>query len=89
MTLIELTTSDELKSFLAKNVVCVVTFSAHWCGPCKAQIPFLNELVPISVHQCSIANYRHQVGPYVILDRYLGARLLATYKRSGAFVPRT
>jgi len=66
MTLIELTTSDELKSFLAKNVVCVVTFSAHWCGPCKASKPQLEAMaktsskIPISiVHESDIGDYIH------------------------------
>jgi thiol-disulfide isomerase/thioredoxin len=66
MTLIELTTADELKSFLEKNVVCVVTFSAHWCGPCKASKPQLEAMaktsstVPISiVHESDIGDYIH------------------------------
>lgn len=64
MTLIELTTAEELKSFLEKNVVGVVTFSAYWCGPCKASKPQLEALartsskVPISiVHESDIGDY--------------------------------
>jgi thiol-disulfide isomerase/thioredoxin len=66
MTLIELTSGDELKSFLAKNVVGVVTFSAHWCGPCKASKPQLESLaktsskVPISIiHESDLGDYIH------------------------------
>jgi len=66
MTLIELTSADQLKSFLEKNVVGVVTFSAHWCGPCKASKPQLEALaktlskVPISiVHESDIGDYLH------------------------------
>lgn len=65
MTLIELTSGDQLKSFLEKNVVGVVTFSAHWCGPCKASKPQLealarNSKVPVSiVHESDIGDYIH------------------------------
>mmetsp|Transcript_19246 Transcript_19246/g.47911 ORF Transcript_19246/g.47911 Transcript_19246/m.47911 type:complete len:536 (+) Transcript_19246:159-1766(+) len=65
MTLIELNSADELKSFLEKNVVGVVTFSAHWCGPCKASKPQLEALaktskVPVSiVHESDIGDYLH------------------------------
>lgn len=66
MTLIELSTADELKSFLEKNIVGVVTFSAHWCGPCKASKPELEKLaktsskVPISiVHESDVGDYIH------------------------------
>jgi len=43
MTLTEITSPSDLKSFLTKtpplhNVIC---FSAHWCGPCKASKPDL------------------------------------------------
>mmetsp|Transcript_36450 Transcript_36450/g.41585 ORF Transcript_36450/g.41585 Transcript_36450/m.41585 type:complete len:552 (-) Transcript_36450:68-1723(-) len=66
MTLIELTSADQLKSFLEKNIVSVVTFSAHWCGPCKASKPQLEALakssskVPISiVHESDIGDLIH------------------------------
>ena len=65
MTLIELNSADDLKSFLDKNVVGVVTFSAHWCGPCKASKPQLEALaksskVPVSiVHESDIGDYIH------------------------------
>ena len=65
MALIELTSADQLKSFLEKNVVGVVTFSAHWCGPCKASKPKLealakNSKVPVSIiHESDIGDYIH------------------------------
>mmetsp|Transcript_21228 Transcript_21228/g.44652 ORF Transcript_21228/g.44652 Transcript_21228/m.44652 type:complete len:560 (+) Transcript_21228:224-1903(+) len=66
MTLIELSSPDELRSFVEKNVVGVVTFSAHWCGPCKASKPQLEALakasskVPVSiVHESDIGDYIH------------------------------
>jgi len=65
MTLIELSTHEELKSFLDKNIVGVVTFSAHWCGPCKASKPQLEALakasnVPVSiVHESDIGDHLH------------------------------
>jgi len=65
MTLIEISSAEELKTFIQKNNVCVVTFSAHWCGPCKQSKPQLEELaktspVPISiVHESDIGDYLH------------------------------
>jgi thiol-disulfide isomerase/thioredoxin len=65
MTLVEISSADELKAFIQKNTVCVVTFSAHWCGPCKQSKPQLEELaktspVPISiVHESDIGDYLH------------------------------
>jgi len=65
MTLIELTSADQVKSFLEKNSVCVVCFSAHWCGPCRASKPQLEALaktskVPVSiVHESDIGDYLH------------------------------
>jgi thiol-disulfide isomerase/thioredoxin len=44
MTLIELSSASELTSFLSSNPVCLVTFSAHWCGPCRASKPKLQEM---------------------------------------------
>lgn len=44
MTLIEISSAPELTSFLNSNPVCLVTFSAHWCGPCRASKPQLQEM---------------------------------------------
>jgi thiol-disulfide isomerase/thioredoxin len=44
MTLIEISNGVELTSFIQKNPVCMVTFSAHWCGPCRASKPQLQEM---------------------------------------------
>lgn len=44
MTLIDLTSPQALQDFLKQNKVCVVTFSAHWCGPCRASKPQLEQL---------------------------------------------
>lgn len=66
MTLIELGSADDLQSFIEKNTVGVVTFSAHWCGPCKASKPQLEQLaaastkVPVSiVHESDVGEYLH------------------------------
>lgn len=44
MTLIELKSSSDVQEFMTKNSNVVVTFSAHWCGPCRASKPALEEL---------------------------------------------
>lgn len=44
MTFTELGTPDSLTDFLNANDVCIVAFSATWCGPCKASKPDLEEL---------------------------------------------
>jgi thiol-disulfide isomerase/thioredoxin len=36
MALIEFGCPDELMNFINSNEVCLVTFSATWCGPCRA-----------------------------------------------------
>lgn len=65
MALIDIDTAETLKEFIQKNTVCVVTFSAHWCGPCKKSKPDLEKLaesstVPISiVHESDIGDYLH------------------------------
>jgi UBX domain-containing protein 1/4 len=44
MGLIELGSEEAVRDFLRQNVSCIVTFSAHWCGPCKASKPALENL---------------------------------------------
>jgi thiol-disulfide isomerase/thioredoxin len=44
MTFTELTSPDELTDFINANPVCIVTFSATWCGPCKRSKPELQVL---------------------------------------------
>lgn len=45
MTFTELANPDELASFLNDHSdACIITFSATWCGPCKASKPKLMEL---------------------------------------------
>ena len=47
---VELADADELTEFLNTHQKgCVITFSASWCGPCKATKPRLqNEIAPPS-----------------------------------------
>jgi len=65
MALKEIDNADTLKEFIQNNTVCVVTFSAHWCGPCKKSKPDLEKLaesskVPLSiVHESDIGDYLH------------------------------
>jgi thiol-disulfide isomerase/thioredoxin len=44
MTLIELGSPSALQEFIASHRNVIVTFSAHWCGPCKASHPALRDL---------------------------------------------
>ena len=40
----ELSSPQELESFLRDNPACLVTFSAHWCGPCQRSKPQLEQM---------------------------------------------
>ena len=45
MTFTELASPEELTDFMnANSGAAIVTFSATWCGPCKASKPKLKEL---------------------------------------------
>ena len=44
MTLIELQSPSTLADFIRAKTAVVVTFSAHWCGPCRASKPALESL---------------------------------------------
>jgi thiol-disulfide isomerase/thioredoxin len=44
MVLTELANPQVLQNFLKQNTSCLVTFSAHWCGPCRASKPQLEDM---------------------------------------------
>ncbi|KAL7494590.1 hypothetical protein ACHAWT_003373 [Skeletonema menzelii] len=63
----ELSSSEELSSFLSTNAFSLVCFSATWCGPCKASKPQLETLAAsyasdpnINVSCCIV--YEHNLG---------------------------
>lgn len=65
MTLIELGDPEALKTFLKDNPVCVVTFSATWCGPCIKSKPELEQMaskstVPIGyAYESDLGDFMH------------------------------
>jgi UBX domain-containing protein 1/4 len=44
MPLLELSSADAVQQFLRDHANALITFSAHWCGPCKASKPALEQL---------------------------------------------
>jgi UBX domain-containing protein 1/4 len=44
MPLVELSSLEAVQRFLRDHANALITFSAHWCGPCKASKPALEQL---------------------------------------------
>jgi thiol-disulfide isomerase/thioredoxin len=44
MALVELNGADAVRTALTQNACVLLTFSAHWCGPCRASKPALQQL---------------------------------------------
>ena len=65
MGLTELGSPSELQDYLNANNTCIVTFSAHWCGPCRASKPQLEALakdspVPFGyVYESDLGDFLH------------------------------
>ena len=77
---VELSSPDELIEFLNTNDEkgCVVTFSATWCGPCKASKPKLIELATTTTTTTTTSNSSNPISVVPIgyvyendLDDYL------------------
>jgi thiol-disulfide isomerase/thioredoxin len=65
MGLTDLASSAELDAFLKQHNVCLVTFSAHWCGPCKASKPKLDQLANELQHVPFGYTYESDLGEYL------------------------
>lgn len=64
MSLKELSNPQELTSFLSSSNVCLITFSAHWCGPCKASKPALDSMAEKAPIPFAIT-YEDDLGEYL------------------------
>lgn len=82
MTFTELTSPEELTNFLNTHAEkgCVVTFSATWCGPCKASKPRLKELAESSSSATAIdVGYVHEEDLEDFLDIFVVIKSFPTY----------
>jgi hypothetical protein len=64
MALKEVSNPQELTSFLSNSNVCLITFSAHWCGPCKASKPALESMADTAPIPFAIT-YEDDLGEYL------------------------
>lgn len=55
MSLIELPSANALTEIVSSKPAVCVTFSAHWCGPCKASKPQLEEIAREYANKCPMA----------------------------------
>jgi thiol-disulfide isomerase/thioredoxin len=69
MALIELESNEALQAFLEANPKALITYSATWCGPCKASKPDLESLATAYSQDASKAKgvkfgivYEHNIG---------------------------
>eukprot|EP00573_Skeletonema_grethae_P001853 CAMPEP_0201686186 /NCGR_PEP_ID=MMETSP0578-20130828/721_1 /ASSEMBLY_ACC=CAM_ASM_000663 /TAXON_ID=267565 /ORGANISM="Skeletonema grethea, Strain CCMP 1804" /LENGTH=551 /DNA_ID=CAMNT_0048170205 /DNA_START=29 /DNA_END=1685 /DNA_ORIENTATION=+ len=87
MALQELSSSEELSSFLSTNAFSLVCFSATWCGPCKASKPQLEALAasyasdPNINVSCGIA-YEHNLGDAIQNYRVRAFPTYALFQKS-------
>ena len=59
MTFTELESSEELSDFIQNNPICLVTFSATWCNPCKWSKPDLIAMAPKNPNVPFLYCYEH------------------------------
>lgn len=69
MTFTELDDQEALSDFMSENKTCIVTFSATWCGPCKASKPRLKAIA--ESESCPLpVGYVHEDDLDDFLDSY-------------------
>lgn len=68
MPLLELSSSSALRDFITQHATpgCVVTFSAHWCGPCKASKPALQQLAIDNPHSAVAIIYESDLANDIV-----------------------
>ena len=59
MTFTELESPDDLSEFIQNNSICLVTFSATWCNPCKWSKPDLEAMAPKNPQVPFLYCYEH------------------------------
>lgn len=77
---------DEIRISQFRGRVMVVTFWASWCGPCRRELPVLDQLQRVAGERAKVVavNVKDTPQDYRLIRRQLkDAALTFTYDRSG------